>query len=79
MKNKTNKERHKMLKAIVALPDNQIDTIDIPELSDEQLRRAVRGRMFRPIKKQVSNIKKTSHRLEGRFLLYKVYLRIDLR
>jgi len=54
MKNKSNKERRKMLKAIAALPDDRIDTSDIPELSEAQLRSAIRGRMFRPIKKQVS-------------------------
>lgn len=42
------------LARLAALPDDQIDTSDIPEMTDEQLRRAVRGRFYRPIKRQIT-------------------------
>jgi uncharacterized protein (DUF4415 family) len=54
MKKLTNKQRHKELAAIAAIPDEQIDTSDIPELTGEQLSNAVRGRMYRPVKKPVT-------------------------
>ena len=54
MKKLTASQRNKQLKAIAALRDEQIDTSDIPELTDEQLERAVRGQMYRPIKKPVT-------------------------
>ena len=54
MKKLTASQRNKELKAIAALRDDQIDTSDIPELTDEQLSRAVRGQMYRPIKKPVT-------------------------
>jgi uncharacterized protein (DUF4415 family) len=54
MKKLTASQRNKQLKAIAALRDEQIDTSDIPELTEEQLRRAVRGQMYRPIKKPVT-------------------------
>ena len=48
MRNKlTTKQRAKELKRIGAILDDQIDTCDIPELTDEQLHRAVMGRMWR--------------------------------
>ena len=54
MKKLNGSERAKQLKRIAEIPDGQIDTSDIPELSEEQLRRAVRGRFYRPIKKPVT-------------------------
>jgi len=42
------------LAAIAALPDDQIDTSDIPELPPEAWKDAVRGRFYRPIKQSVS-------------------------
>jgi len=42
------------LKALAARPDSEIDFSDIPELTDEQLKNAVRGRFYRPVKKQVT-------------------------
>jgi uncharacterized protein (DUF4415 family) len=42
------------LKALAERPDSEIDFSDIPELTDEQLKNAVRGRFYRPIKKQVT-------------------------
>jgi len=42
------------LAALAALPDAQIDTLDIPELPPEAWKDAVRGRFYRPIKQSVS-------------------------
>jgi len=36
------------------MPDEAIDTSDIPELTEEQLRQGVRGQMYRPIKRPVT-------------------------
>jgi len=47
-------ERRAELKALAARPDSEIDLSDIPELTDEQLKNAVRGRFYRPIKRQVT-------------------------
>jgi uncharacterized protein (DUF4415 family) len=54
MKKVTRKQRRQELQALAALPDDQIDTSDIPEMTEEQLRRAVRGLMYRPVKKPVT-------------------------
>ncbi len=54
MKKLTSKERQKQLKAVAAISDDRIDTSDVPELTEEQLSRAVRGQMYRPIKKPVT-------------------------
>ena len=42
------------LAAIAALPDEQIDTSDIPELPPSAWKNAVRGRFYRPVKQAVS-------------------------
>jgi uncharacterized protein (DUF4415 family) len=42
------------LAAIAALPDDQIDTSDIPELPPSAWKNAVRGRFYRPVKQAVS-------------------------
>jgi uncharacterized protein (DUF4415 family) len=42
------------LAAIAALPDDQIDTSDIPELPPNAWKDAVRGRFYRPVKQAVS-------------------------
>lgn len=54
MKKLTAKQRRKELEAIAAMPDERIDTSDIPELTAEQLRQAIRGRMYRPVKRPVT-------------------------
>ncbi len=54
MKKMTSKRRQRELEAIAAIADDQIDTSDIPELTNEQLRRGVRDQMYRPIKKPVT-------------------------
>ena len=40
--------------ALAALPDESIDRSDIPEMSPEGWRHAVRGRFYRPVKQAVS-------------------------
>ena len=42
------------LAALAALPDDQIDTSDIPELPAGAWKDAVRGRFYRPVKQAVS-------------------------
>ncbi len=42
------------LAALAALPDEQIDTSDIPELPLRAWKDAVRGRFYRPVKQAVS-------------------------
>jgi len=49
----TSKQK-KELKALAALPDDEIDTSDIPELPPGAWKDAVRGRFYRPIKQAVS-------------------------
>ena len=54
MKKLTSKETREILKSIAAIPDDQIDTSDIPEITAEQFRQGVRGLMYRPVKKPVT-------------------------
>ena len=49
----TGKQRRE-LAAIAALPDEKIDTSDIPELPASAWKDAVRGRFYRPVKQSVS-------------------------
>jgi uncharacterized protein (DUF4415 family) len=42
------------LAAIAALPDDQIDTSDVPQLPPNAWKNAVRGRFYRPVKQAVS-------------------------
>lgn len=42
------------LKSLIALPDRQIDTSDIPELPADAWKDAIRGRFYRPVKQAVS-------------------------
>ena len=51
-KNKTAAKRKAELKALAALADEDIDTSDIPEVTDWS--GAVRGKFYRPIKKSIS-------------------------
>jgi uncharacterized protein (DUF4415 family) len=44
----------KELAALAALPDDQIDTSDIPELPPGAWKDAVRGKFYRPVKQAVS-------------------------
>ena len=47
-------KQKKELAAVAALPDEQIDTSDIPELPPAAWKDAVRGRFYRPVKQAVS-------------------------
>lgn len=42
------------LAELVTLPDESIDTSDIPELSDEAWSAGVRGPFYRPVKQQIT-------------------------
>jgi hypothetical protein len=42
-------EQKAELEALAALPDDQIDTSDIPLISEHFFRNAVRGRFYRPV------------------------------
>ena len=42
------------LAAVATLPDEKIDTSDIPELPPSAWKNAVRGRFYRPVKQSVS-------------------------
>jgi len=42
------------LKEVAALPEDTIDYTDIPVLTDEQLRNAVRGRFYKPVKRRIT-------------------------
>lgn len=49
-----NRKQRRELAVLAALPDDQIDTSDIPELPPRAWKDAVRGRFYRPIKQAVS-------------------------
>lgn len=42
------------LAALAALPDDEIDLSEAPELSEEQWQYAVRGKFYRPVKQQLT-------------------------
>jgi uncharacterized protein (DUF4415 family) len=42
------------LRALAARPDSEIDTSDIPEMTDEQWKNARRGHFYRPRKLQIT-------------------------
>lgn len=42
------------LAGLAVLPDQSIDTSDIPELSDAAWSAGVRGRFYRPVKQQIT-------------------------
>ena len=54
MKKLTREHRRRQIKAVIALPDHAIDTSDIPELTEEVMRKAVRGQFYRPVKRPVT-------------------------
>jgi uncharacterized protein (DUF4415 family) len=45
-------EQRQELRRLAQLPDEQIDTCDVPEVTD--FSGSIRGRFFRPVKKQVT-------------------------
>jgi len=42
------------LKTLASKPDSEIDFGDIPPLTDDQLRSMVRGRFYKPVKRQIT-------------------------
>ena len=48
------RKQNRELAALAALPDDRIDTSDIPELPPRAWKDAVRGRFYRPVKQAVS-------------------------
>ena len=42
------------LKALAARPDSEIDLSDAPELTAEQWKKGIRGRFYRPVKRQIT-------------------------
>ena len=53
-KNRKDKAIDRELRALAALPDDQIDLSDIPEITEEQFRHGARGLFYRPLKKPVT-------------------------
>jgi uncharacterized protein (DUF4415 family) len=47
-------EQLRRLQALAKMPDSEIDYSDIPPLTDEAWKNAVRGRLYRPVKQAVS-------------------------
>jgi uncharacterized protein (DUF4415 family) len=48
------KAQRTRLKALAARPDSEIDTSDIPEMTEEQWKHARRGHFYRPRKRQIT-------------------------
>ena len=48
------KARRAKLKALAARPDGNIDTSDIPEMTEQQWKNARRGHFYRPRKLQIT-------------------------
>jgi uncharacterized protein (DUF4415 family) len=48
------KARKAKLKALAIRPDSEIDTTDIPEMTEEQWKNARRGHFYRPRKSQIT-------------------------
>ena len=48
------KARRAKLKALARRPDSEIDTSDIPEMTEEQWKNAWRGHFYRPRKRQIT-------------------------
>jgi uncharacterized protein (DUF4415 family) len=48
------KARRTKLKALASRPDSEIDTTDIPEMTEEQWKKAKRGHFYRPRKQQIT-------------------------
>jgi uncharacterized protein (DUF4415 family) len=46
--------QHENLDPLSALSDNQINTSDIPEMTDEEFRAAVKSRFHKPRKQQIT-------------------------
>jgi uncharacterized protein (DUF4415 family) len=46
--------QRKRLAELAVMPDETIDTSDIPELSDDAWAHGARGRFYRPVKQQIT-------------------------
>jgi uncharacterized protein (DUF4415 family) len=42
------------LAALAAMPDEEIDFSDIPEMTEERMKNAIRGGFYRPVKQQIT-------------------------
>ena len=42
------------LNTLAVRPDSEIDTSDIPEMTDQQWKKAGRGHFYRPVKRQIT-------------------------
>jgi uncharacterized protein (DUF4415 family) len=51
---KLTKEQLDHLSTLGRRPDSEIDTSDIPELTREQWKNGIRGRFYRPVKRQIT-------------------------
>jgi uncharacterized protein (DUF4415 family) len=47
-------DQQSRLAALAAMPDTQIDTGDIPEMTDAAMASMSRGRFYRPVKQQIT-------------------------
>jgi len=54
------KARRASLKALANRPESEIDTSDIPEMTEEQWKNARRGHFYRPRKRQITAGRATS-------------------
>jgi uncharacterized protein (DUF4415 family) len=54
MKKLSAERRRRQIQAIRAVPDDRIDTSDVPELTEEQMIEGIRGRFYRPVKRPVT-------------------------
>jgi uncharacterized protein (DUF4415 family) len=54
MKRLSSKKYQQELNALAAVEDDEIDTSDIPELTPQQVKMAIRGEFYRPIKRSVT-------------------------
>ena len=50
MKRLTKSERRKQIRRFDAIRDDQINTTDIPEVTEEQMRKGVVGHLYRPMR-----------------------------
>jgi len=48
------KARRARMKALATRPESEIDTSDIPEMTEEQWKNAKRGHFYRPRKRQIT-------------------------
>src|SRR5205807_8298414 len=54
MKRLTKSERRKQIRRFDAIRDDQINTTDIPEITEEQRRKGDLGHLYRPIRRPVT-------------------------